>query len=339
MIGFIDRHFPEWNEWGSARAKWIVSWKIWAFWLPGVWLGTVAIESASHEEPIPLVSGLTASLVGQLAGGALLWLASVTWLRGRFVRPVSLTIVLATWFASGVATYVTTDLLLRVMNSSPEIDAPTILLAYGASVMLRWFTSVAVLAGFEVLRSKRLEERQSLETERDLLAGLHSYAEAIDVELRSFITTILQPRINTLRTEIDSLLGAGFSQPESFDHVREIATDASNKARSLSHAIASMDWAPIKPNTPEVTPRSATEWAAEFFGYLPRVLPVTLWLVLVQLTWAWTSTDLPSTIVLIFIQTVVIVGFLAFGHVVKRLMTSAPGPYIKPLRTLFSPSL
>ena len=324
MIEQLHRQFPELDEWRSGIMKWSVSWKIWAFWLPGAWLGTVAIESASHEESIPLISGLTASLIGQLAGGALLWLSTATWLRGRSARPVSFALLLATWFASGATTYVTTDALLNVMNSSPEVDAPAILVAFSVSTMLRWLISVGVLAGFEALRSKRLDARRALETERELLAGLHSYAEAIDIEQRSFIRTILEPRINSLRLEIDSLLGSGASEPASFAHVREIATAASNKARSLSHAIASMDWAPPQPTTPEVPSRRASEWAAEFFGYLPRVLPVTLWVVFAQATWAWTSTDAASTVVLAFCQTVLVVALLALGHLAKGLMKAAP---------------
>jgi hypothetical protein len=323
MIEHLHRYFPELNEWRSAVMKWSVSWRIWAFWFLGAWLGSSAIESGSHPESISLVSALAASLLGQLAGGAVIWLAAATWLRNRLTRPVSVGRLLATWFASGAATYVATDLMLKVTSSSYEIDEFATLITFSSSVMLRWFVSVAVLAGFEVLRSRRLEARQALETEQDLLQGLHTYADAIDVEQRSFIRTILEPRINSLRMEIDSLLFTGSSSPESFAQVQDIATDASNKARALSHTIASMDWSPVRLATPVLPPRRASDWAAEFFGYLPRVLPVTLWLVAAQVAWTWSNTGLQSTTVVIFFQTVLIVGLLAFGHLVRRLLHSA----------------
>lgn len=324
MIEHLHRYFPELNEWRSAVMKWSVSWRIWAFWFLGAWLGSSAIESGSHPESISLVSALTSSFLGQLAGGAVIWLAAATWLRNRLTRPVSLGRLLTTWFASGAATYVATDLMLKVTSSSYEIDKFATLITFSSSVMLRWFASVAVLAGFEVLRSRRLEARHALKTEQDLLQGLHTYADAIDVEQRSFIKTILEPRINSLRMEIDSLFITGSSSPKSFAHVQEIATDASNKARALSHTITSMDWSPARPATTVLPPRRASDWAAEFFGYLPRVLPVTLWLVAAQVAWTWSNTGLQSTTVVIFFQTVLIVGLLAFGHLVRRLLHSAP---------------
>ena len=324
MKELLHRQFPELDEWRSDIMKWSVSWKIWAFWLPGTWLGSFVVESASHPEPIPLVAGLTASLVGELAGGVVLGLAAVTWLRGRFVRPLPIALLLATWFASGAATHMATDALLTATVSAKDTRAPTILIAFSTSVMARWFVSVGVLAGFEVLRSKRMDARRALDTERELLAGLQSYAEAIDVEQRSFIRTILEPRINSLRLEIDSLLTTGSGRPESFAHVQAIATEASQKARTLSHAIASMDWAPAEPVTRQLDPKRRSEWAAEFLGYLPRVMPITLWLVFAQLTLAATANDFSAFVALMFCQTVLITGLLAFGHLVKRLMGSAP---------------
>ena len=324
MRELLHRQFPELIEWRAAIMKWCISWKIWLFWLPGTWLGSFVVESASHRESISLVAGLTASLIGELAGGFVLWLAASTWLRGRFVRPVPSALLLATWFASGVATYLATDAFLTATSSAEELDAPAILIAFSTSVMSRWFVSVGVLAGFEVLRSRRLDARRALETERELLGGLQSYAEAIDSEQRSFINRILEPRINSLRLEIDSLLSTGSSRPESLAHVQAIATEASLKARALSHAIASMDWSPAQPATSPIPLKPPSEWAAEFFGYLPRIMPITLWLVFAQLTLASTGGDFSAVVVLMFCQTVLITGLLAFGHLAKRLMGSAP---------------
>jgi hypothetical protein len=134
MKELLHRQFPELDEWRSDIMKWSVSWKIWAFWLPGTWLGSFVVESASHRESISLVAGLTASLVGELAGGIVLALAAATWLRGRFVRPLPIALLLATWFASGVATYMATDALLTATNAAEEIDAPAILIAFSTSL-------------------------------------------------------------------------------------------------------------------------------------------------------------------------------------------------------------
>jgi hypothetical protein len=53
-------------------------------------------------------------------------------------------------------------------------------------------------------------------------------------------------------------------------------------------------------------------------------MPLTLWLVFAQLILASTGGDFSAVVVLMFCQTVLITGLLAFGHLVKRLMGSAP---------------
>ncbi len=295
-----------WRALVVAAGPHVVSMRIWLALAPlGVPGLLTFLRTAGGDE---LLTGATSSYISTvwavatlayLVGGLVMALGSITVLRQRATRPVSLVVVLAVWSVAG---FVTTPLTWWGIHAFHPTGGNAALsaqdaLRYTITYDLKMAFCVATVG---VITAQRRQIRTLLESithRRDLLDGTAHHLEMVRLHYREMLNKALSPRIAALQAEVRALHEEDLRPDEARRLADRIQRFASGEVRSISHLLASTQGSArldlsARSTAPEV--RGKREFVLGFLSYSAQPLPAALVLLVLRMSWNLGSTTAES---------------------------------------------
>jgi signal transduction histidine kinase len=275
-------------------ARWITSWQLWLVLLP-----FTLFSLATHLlDDFSLAQALLIAIVGSLAGGVLLWLASVTVFRHRRTDPPTLTQALVLWLVAGAVTYLAAEVMSRYAFG--VADSPTYIIRdvsrYSIALVMR---TVLALVGASALANTRLElaaTQQALLSQRDELGQTEAYLAALQKRYTEFVKQSIEPRLHVLMSEV-SMLKVMHSHAEVDPGIAdELEEFGSHQVRALSHQIVDLVEVPEVEPSVSLPPALGPSGFALIHGWIRELPPALPWLVVFLVTRIGYGTYEPVTL-------------------------------------------
>lgn len=307
------------GQWAVSWQGYLLGWPLAVlftfFAAPSLWVSETTLEG--------LIRGITAGTLAYLPVGLVLWLASITVLRGRRENPASITLVALVGAIGWTARSLTMIGYLQV-TGLPSEASPAVRLATGAvqgalaTTLAAWL--LASTDRFHQRRSALLYELADEELASDQLAD--------DIQqIRAEVLTTVR---RTVETNVSRFDGRVDAEPPSARSVDALATAANRVSRELAHELISEATRSARLN-PLVLIRSAV--ANHPFAYWGLLPSVALGLAGLSVYWPVAPAAIALATVTSF---ALLVSFLA-NAVTRRLpATRAMAVYLMAIACLLS---
>ena len=217
--------------------RWAISWEFWLalapFRIPILDQRFFSNHENYWSQLFPIL------ILGYLASGVPLLVASKTFLRKRLVIKPKLAPIIFTWLASDI--FMTTA--MNLLTNSDDLRHPRVLLP--SSVLIHALGSIPIGAPLVIAvctlflardRSKLL--RQSLRHQRGLIDNLGDYYETVSDRLGKQVTESLLPGFARIAQDVRSLSESKIFKGKYADFAERVKMFSTQEVRELSHRLS-----------------------------------------------------------------------------------------------------